>query len=135
MRILALDWGTVRIGGAISDPEGRMAFPLERFIDGKKAIEEIKQIVADSSVEKILIGLPVGLGGQDTESTEKARLFIEKVRSETGLPVETLDERLSSVGAGKTLSGMGVSQKNQRDIKDNIAAQMMLDQYLNKKSN
>jgi putative Holliday junction resolvase len=135
MRILALDWGTVRIGGAISDPEGRMAFPLQKYIESNNAVTEIKQIVSESAVEKIIIGLPRGMGGQDTESTEKAKKFIERIVAEISLPVETVDERLSSVGAGRVLSGMGINEKNQRDIKDNMAAQMMLEQYLNQKQN
>lgn len=133
MRVLALDWGTVRVGAAISDPEGKFAFALEQVIPAAEAMAQISKIVADLEVEKIVIGLPKGLSGQDTESTAKAEKFIEKIKQKISLPVETLDERLSSVAAGKMLSGQGISQRNQKEIKDNVAAQIMLQQYLDKK--
>src|SRR3989338_4450 len=133
MRMLALDWGTVRIGGAVSDPEGKFSFPLEKFIDSKNALAEIKQIISDLGVEKVLIGLPKGLAGQDTASTQSAEVFIALLKSQLVQPVEILDERFSSVAAGKTLASQGLSEKSQRDMKDNIAAQLMLQQYLYKK--
>lgn len=130
MRILALDWGTVRVGAAISDPGGQFAFPLDQFFESKTAIEEIKQIIKEQEVEKVLVGLPKGLKGQDTESTDKAGEFIKNLQSQIDQPVEVLDERFSSVAAGKALSAQGLSQKAQRDMKDNMAAQLMLQQYL-----
>jgi len=55
MRILALDWGSVRIGAAISDPDGRIAFPLSQVIDNKGSMEEIQKIIQELAVDKILI--------------------------------------------------------------------------------
>ncbi len=130
MRILALDWGTVRIGAAVSDPDGKIAFPLEKFIDSKNAPEEIKKITNDLQAEKILVGLPKGLMGQDTASTAAAEKFIADLKLTVGLPIELLDERFSSVAAGKTLASQGLKEKDQREMKDNIAAQLMLQQYL-----
>lgn len=133
MRILALDWGTVRVGAAVSDPDGKIAFPLDRFIESKNAIDEVKKIVEELKVEKILVGLPKGLAGQDTESTTRTEKFVTDLKTAVGQSIELLDERLSSVAAGKTLSNMGVSEKDQREIKDNLAAQLMLQQYLDTK--
>lgn len=133
MRILALDWGTVRIGAAVSDPDGKIAFPLDKFIDSRNAIDEIKKIISELSVEKVLAGIPKGLGGQDTASTAAAQEFINVLKSQIGQPVEILDERFSSVAAGKTLSEAGMKEKDQRAIKDNLAAQQMLQQYLKTK--
>lgn len=130
MRILALDWGGSRIGVAISDEEGKIAFPLEKYLKPSEVIMELKKMTTELSVEKILIGLPVSLAGNSTESTGQAQRFIEKVRTEVGLPVEEIDERLSSVAASKTLSSQGVKQKDQRGMTDNVAAQIMLQQYL-----
>jgi len=135
MRILALDWGSVRIGAAISDPDGRIAFPLSQVIDNKGSMEEIQKIIQELAVDKILVGLPKGMSGQETESTVKAESFIEKIKEKTGIMVETADERLSSVAAGRALAEQGVSEKDQRGIKDNIAAQLMLQQYLDIKNN
>lgn len=130
MRILALDWGQARIGGAISDEEGKFAFPLEKFIKPTEAIEEIKKLTIELGVQKILIGIPVSMSGTSTDSTEQARRFMEKIRTEVRLPVEEMDERLSSVAASRTLSSQGVKQKDQRGMTDNVAAQLMLQQYL-----
>lgn len=130
MRYLALDWGTVRVGAAVSDPDGKIAFPLDKYLDSKNAIDEIKKIINELQVDKILVGLPKGLSGQDTDSTKAAREFIENLKNQVGPPIETLDERFSSVAAGHALTDQGISEKNQRNIKDNIAAQIILQQYL-----
>jgi len=130
MRILALDWGTVRVGAAISDPDGKFAFPLDKFIDSQNAIEEIKNIIAESQVEKVIIGLPKGLAGQDTPSTARAEEFIAKLKTVVAQPIELMDERFSSVSAGKTLTSLGVKVKDQRAMVDNLAAQQMLERYL-----
>lgn len=134
MRILALDWGTVRVGAAVSDPDGKIAFPLDRFIESKKAIEEIKKIITELQVEKLLVGLPKGLSGQDTAATAQAEEFIGRLKTSVGQPVELMDERFSSVAAAKTMAGSGASEKEQREMKDNIAAQLMLQQYLDTKN-
>jgi putative Holliday junction resolvase len=132
LRILALDWGTVRIGAAISDPEGKIAFPLEKFIDSKNAVAEIKSLVEEKEVEKILLGIPKSLAGTDTESTKLAQKFGESLQG-LGIPVENFDERLSSQGASKFLSSLGFNQKQQRGKVDNLAASQMLQAYLDTK--
>ncbi|MBI4363711.1 MAG: Holliday junction resolvase RuvX [Candidatus Doudnabacteria bacterium] len=137
MRFLALDWGTVRIGAAVSDPDGKIAFPLDKIIERKSAIEEIKKIINELKIEKVLVGMPIGLSGQVTESTDRAERFILQLQKQIAPSIELLDERFSSVAAEKVLSGNEMAQKDQRNIKDNIAAQIILQQYLdtNKKTN
>ena len=132
MRVLALDWGEVRIGAAISDPSGKIAFPFEKFIDSKSGTEEIKKIVVELDVKKIIIGKPTNLAGQEGVSSKKVDEFASKIEQEVGLPIEFVDERFTSVEAGKRLSADGVNEEKQRTVKDNIAAQIMLQQYLNK---
>ena len=134
MRILALDWGTVRVGGAVSDPDGKISFPLEKFIESKNAFAEIKKLVSDLGVEKILIGKPKTLEGKISKSTELAENFAQKLK-ELNLPIESVDERLSSIGASKTLSSQGIKKKNQKELTDNLAAQQMLQTYLDNKTN
>lgn len=134
MRILALDWGTVRIGAAISDEEGKIAFPLSKPIDAKHGVDEIKKIVSEKPVEKIIVGNPQTLDGTAGGSQEKTLIFIEQLKMELGLPVELIDERFSSVQAGKLLSEQGVSEQKQRGLKDNLAAQLILQQYLDTRS-
>lgn len=134
MRILALDWGSVRIGVAISDPGGTIAFPFEKFIDTKEALLEIKKIVDEKEVEGILIGLPKSLSGQSSQSSKSVEEFVAKLQELVSCPIQYFDERLSSVGAGKTLTDQGLSSAQQRGLVDNLAAQQMLQQYLDKKT-
>ena len=131
---MALDWGEVRIGVAVSDPDGKIAFPLDRFIENKKATAEIKKIVENLNVEKIVIGMPKTLKGEKGPSAKKVQDFINKLQEQVSCEVGFLDERFTSVEAGNELAAMGLNEKNQRPIKDNIAAQIMLQQYLDQKS-
>jgi len=130
LRILALDWGTIRIGGAISDPEGKIAFPLENYFESKNGIEEIKKFVNEKDIEKILIGIPKSLSGTSTKSTELVEKFIANLAAKIDCEIVRVDERLSSQGAIKTLNTYGVNQKKQRGMVDNVAAQQMLQTYL-----
>ncbi|MBX4191434.1 MAG: Holliday junction resolvase RuvX [Candidatus Doudnabacteria bacterium] len=133
MRILALDWGEVRIGGAVSDPTGMIAFPLEKFISAKNAIEEIKKIESELGIEKIVIGLPKNLSGASGISADKVNEFVQKLKKQVTSEIELLDERFSSVEAEKKLASAGINEEKQRTIKDNIAAQIILQSYLDKK--
>lgn len=130
MRILALDWGTVRVGGAISDEMEKIAFPLENYFESQNALAEIKKLVEEKEVEKILIGIPKSLAGENTASTEAVENFIEKLKSELKIEIVRMDERLSSKGASKTLQSYGVNTQQQREMVDNVAAQQMLQAYL-----
>lgn len=134
MKILALDWGEKRIGAAICDEGGKIAFPLGHPIDSKSALLEIKKIIKINKIEKILIGKPLTLSGASGTSATKVNEFAISLTKQTGLPLKFLDERFSSVEAGKILQGAGMSEKKQRQIKDNIAAQIMLQSYLDKQN-
>ncbi|MBX4187333.1 MAG: Holliday junction resolvase RuvX [Candidatus Doudnabacteria bacterium] len=127
---MALDWGEVRVGAAVSDPDGKIAFPLEKVIEAKVAVEEIKNIVAELVIEKIVIGLPKNLNGVEASSAKKVEEFAAELKKYVTIPIEFLDERFTSVQAGKILADIGMREAKQRQIKDNIAAQIMLQQYL-----
>lgn len=130
MRILALDWGTKRIGAAISDEEGKIAFPLEQVFDPKTFFSDLAMVFEEKKIEKILLGNPKTLAGEKGASAREVEKL--KTRLEQTLPVEVelVDERLTSVQAGKILKEQGISEKKQRSFKDNLAAQLMLQQYL-----
>ncbi|HEV8601256.1 MAG TPA: Holliday junction resolvase RuvX [Patescibacteria group bacterium] len=133
MRILALDWGTKRVGLAVSDEGGKIAFALDKPIDSKGAISEIKQLVQKLEVGLILIGLPKNLKGEEASSAKKLKSFADDLLKAIGIPLNFIDERFTSVEAGKKLDEQGIREKDQRGIKDNIAAQLMLQQYLDTK--
>ena len=130
MRILGLDWGAVRIGVAISDPDGKIAFPLEKFIDNNSGTDEIKKIVDEYQVDKIIIGMPKSLSGAQTKSSEKVEAFVKELVGKVSCKIELVDERFSSVEAEKKLSEAGMNQEKQRIVKDNMAAQILLQSYL-----
>ena len=134
MRILAIDWGTVRVGAAVSDPDGKIAFPLDHFIESKTAVDEIKKLINELGIEKILIGVPKAMSGAGTASTEAVEKFVIALKDQIACQIEYADERLSSIGASKTLTQAGLNQKEQRGLVDNIAAQQMLQTYLDKKN-
>jgi putative holliday junction resolvase len=129
-RVLGVDWGTVRVGVAMSDEEQKLSFPLQHPLESRTAIEEIQKMVEEYDVGKIVIGLPLSLQGQETESTQRTRKFAENVRKKTGLDPEFVDERFSSVASTQALRQQEVKEKDQRQIKDNIAAALMLQKYL-----
>jgi putative Holliday junction resolvase len=133
MRVLGLDWGTVRIGVAMSDEEQRMAFPLQNVLENKTALTEIKKLVNEYEIRKVVLGLPLSLDGSQTESSEKVKKFAKQLEQELELVIEYVDERFSTVASTKSLQQQKIKEKDQRQIKDNVAAALMLQQYLETK--
>lgn len=132
MRILALDHGTVRVGVALSDELKMIASPLE-FIPAEPwdaFLRRLQQIIAEKQVERILVGMPRNMDGSYGPSTEKVRAFIEQLRAVITVPIQTVDERLSSVHAQKLLQQAGVKSKQQRGKVDQMAAAVLLQSYL-----
>jgi len=129
MKILAIDYGTKNIGLALSDDRGKLAFvykvltpPVGRRVD---VFDEIKKICEKEKVDKIIIGLPIGLSGKNTQTTELALDFIKKLKQELNISVQTVDERLSTVQAGY------LESKNKKNINE-LSAQILLQDYLDK---
>ncbi|HMR55589.1 MAG TPA: Holliday junction resolvase RuvX [Candidatus Doudnabacteria bacterium] len=124
MKILAIDYGTKRIGLAISDELGQLARELS-ILSPTEFWDKIKDIVSAEEVEKIIVGLPINMSGDDTEKTLEARNFAEQLEQKISIPVELVDERLSSTMA-EQIAGTS------KDI-DSLAAQIFLQNYLNSK--
>jgi putative holliday junction resolvase len=132
MRILALDHGTVRIGVALSDELKMLASPLE-FIPAEPwdaFLQRLQQIIAEKQVERILVGMPRNMDGSYGPATEKVRAFLEQLRAVITVPIQTVDERLSSVHAQKLLQQSGVKSRQQRGKVDQMAAAILLQSYL-----
>lgn len=134
MRLIGLDWGTVRVGVAMSDEEQKLAFPLQHTLESASAIDDVQKLTEEYEVEKIVLGLPLSLKGEVTESSSKVRKFADKLKERLKLEVEFVDERFSSVASTQALHEQNVKEAEQRQIKDNIAAALMLQQYLDTKS-
>lgn len=133
MRILALDWGTVRIGAAISDEEQRIAFPLEKYLEKKTAITEILSLLKKYEFERVLVGLPKTLTDKQSNSAEKVKKFVKILSAKTGLLIELIDERFSTVLADNMFNDLNLNGKKRKQMIDNLAAQAILQQYLNSK--
>ena len=132
MRILALDHGTRRIGLAVSDPTGTLARPLP-FVENKseaRAAREIAELARKESCELILLGLPRNMDGTRGEAAAKVEAFAELVRRATVVPLKLVDERLSTVQAGRQLQEAGRDARAQRGLIDSAAAAVLLQSYL-----
>ena len=133
-RVLGVDYGSSRVGLALSDPQKIIASPLHTLINNgndrlkKKLLEVIKK----KNVEYIVIGLPIGLKGQETSQTKIVREFAEEISS-LALPVYFQDERLSSLSAKKSLIEQNVKTGHNKSFIDSTAAAIFLQQFLDSK--
>lgn len=138
MRVLSIDYGDVRTGIAITDPLGITAQGLKTIKNqnsDKILLKEIEEIVEKYNVEKIVIGMPLNLKGEKTVRAEKTENFIHKLKCKFGkMPIEAIDERLTTVQAQKTMNFLEVNKKNKKNIVDTIAAVYILETYLGKEN-
>ena len=137
MKILALDIGTVRIGIATSDIMEIIASAYEVYRRKylKADVEHVAKIVSDLSVGEIVIGLPLKMDGSEGQSVTMAREFGDELSKIVSVPIHYQDERLSTVTAQKILIESGMRREKRKDKVDSIAATIILQTYLDKKSN
>lgn len=128
-RILGLDYGSRRVGVAVSDPGQTLAHPVT-VIARSRLESELAPILAEYQPVGVVIGLPVGLGGGEGPAAEAARDFGTEVADICGCPIEFYDERFSTVIAERTLREGGVKGKRRRSVVDKVAAAVMLQSYL-----
>ena len=116
MRILGIDYGDARTGVAITDPLGITAQGLKTINNqnsDKILLKEIEEIVNEYNVSKIVIGMPLNLKGEKTVRAEKTEKFIHKLKCKFGkMPIEIVDERLTTVQAHKTMNFLDVNKRN-----------------------
>lgn len=129
---MGIDYGTARIGLALSDELQMLAHPAETVVIAKvkDAIGHIAKLAIEKEVERIIVGLPRHLNGSVGASAEAAMEFAEKLRAKTACEVKTWDERLSTVAAHRALQAAGKSSRQTRGYVDQVAAQMLLQGYL-----
>jgi putative Holliday junction resolvase len=134
LRYLGVDLGTKRIGLALSSPDGLFASPLMviQRQGGKRDLKEIARIAADYGVDRIVVGLPLNLRGEGSLAAEHAAAETRELGRLTDVPLDTYDERLTSVAAEKALVQGGVRREDRRQVVDKVAAAMMLQSYLDK---
>lgn len=131
-RLAGIDYGTVRIGVAVTDPEQRLASPLENYSRRGAAADAawIKRLVADERIAGFVVGLPVHTSGQESQKSIEARQFGRWLGEQTGLPVAYFDERYTSAHAEQLLQAAGLTSKRRKERLDKLAAQIMLAAFL-----
>jgi putative Holliday junction resolvase len=132
MRTLALDPGSVRVGVARSDELGMIATPLE-FIPAEPFADflgRLKQLLAETEVGLILVGMPRNMDGSYGPAAEKARAFVAALQAEVTTPIRTWDERLTSVQANRMLTQANVRRDKRKGRVDQMAAAILLQSYL-----
>lgn len=132
MRSLGIDFGERRIGLAISDREGVLAVPLESIerVDDRRAARTIAAIARREEVERLVVGDPRRSDGSCGTASERVARFAERLRRETGLPLELVDESLTSVEARRRLREAGVDPRAEPGRIDAVAAQILLQEML-----
>ena len=135
-RALGIDFGTKRVGLALSDRSNMIASPYKtlNYISEKDLITQLEIIVTKNDIEILVLGLPINMKGKDTAQTIKVRNFKE-ILSALRIPIVYEDERLSSVSAINSLMLQNVKTGHNKPEIDKTAAAIILQQYLDKNSN
>ncbi|MEY2407585.1 MAG: putative pre6S rRNA nuclease [Verrucomicrobiota bacterium] len=132
MRIMALDYGTKRIGVAISDELKMIAQPLE-FIAAERfeaVVARLQQLFADKPCKLVVVGLPRNMDGTYGPAADKVRAFVERLKGTLAVPVRTWDERLTSAQANRVLLAANVRRDQRKQKVDAMAAAILLQSFL-----
>ena len=124
MRVLALDYGSARCGCAVSDPTGTLATPIDPIERPatRRGFARVTDLVRDRGVERVVVGLPLGLSGADTDQTRETRAFADRLAGAVRVPVEMFDERFTTEIAARAADA--------RTSEDSRAAAVLLEDWL-----
>jgi len=134
--VLALDLGSKRIGVAVSDLTGTIASPLtvlHRSRSRRHDHDAIARLVRDEEAERVVVGLPLSLSGAEGPAARAARAEARALSTVVGVPIETFDERLSTVTAERALAEGNVRGPARRQVVDKVAAAVFLQAYLDRR--
>ncbi|MGE0755556.1 MAG: Holliday junction resolvase RuvX [Pirellulaceae bacterium] len=131
-RLAGIDYGTVRLGIAVTDPDRAIASPWATHTRRSEALDAayFQQLVREERVVGFVIGLPVHLSGEESQKSLEARRFAQWLQQTTGLPVQLHDERFSTAEAALLLAGTGLTSRKRKPLRDQLAAQIILASYL-----
>lgn len=136
-RILAIDYGDMRVGLAVSDELGITAQGIDNLVingSDKNFIKGIRKVIADYGIGQVVIGYPKNMDGTISKKAEKIDTLIPLIEN-LGVSVEKWDERLTTVSAYRTMRELNISQKNKNKFADKLAATYILEGYLQRISN
>ena len=134
MRIIALDVGDKTIGTALSDELGITASPRETLRRDGGEMDRLLRLIAQEEVGEVVVGLPISLNGTLGPQAQKVLQFVEELRGRLAIPVVTWDERLTTAEAEKMLISAHTRRAKRRQVIDQIAASLILQNYLRRKS-
>lgn len=130
-KVIGIDLGEARVGIAISDDLGMLAHPLETIsARSQNHIERILEIITTKNIETVIVGMPRNMDGSYGAAATKSREFIEALKARISIQVLPWDERLSTVSAQRSLHEAGRNSKKQRPVIDQVAAQIILQSWL-----
>jgi len=132
VRALGIDFGLKRMGLAVSDPAGTMAFPRETLVrtDNAALFARLQALITAEKIEVLVVGLPLSMDGEETTTSGQARKFGRKLAAATGLPLHFVDERLTSAEAAERLKEAGTRRGQVKGALDAVAATIILEAYL-----
>lgn len=135
-RLAGIDYGTVRIGIAITDSRQTLASPYENYQrrDPQRDAERFQRLATEEGIRTFVVGLPVHLDGRESQKSIEAREFGKWLQEVTGIPVQFFDERFTSHEAEQILGGAELTKKKRKARLDMLAAQIMLASYLESRS-
>ena len=139
MRMLGIDYGAMRVGIAITDPLNITVQGLETLIrqnSDKIILKKLDEILEKYEIDAIVVGMPLHMNGDKSERAQITEKFIHKLKCKyPKIKIETIDERLTTVEAQKTMNFLDVNRNKKKNIVDTISAEYILETYLNKTKN
>lgn len=135
MRIMGLDFGSKTVGVAISDPllitaQAKEIIRRDRENKLRQTLARIEELCVEYEVTEIVLGLPLHMNGDEGIRAQLSRDFKDSLERRTGLPVTMYDERLTTVEADEIMMEVGIRRENRKEYVDMIAAQIILQDYL-----
>jgi putative Holliday junction resolvase len=136
MRILGIDYGDSRCGISITDALGITAQGLETIYhkgNDKVLLKRLDEIINEYAVSTLVVGMPLNMDGSKTERVEVTNKFIHKLKCKYNkIQIETIDERLTTVQAHRTMNELNINNKKKKDLVDTISAVYILETYIHK---
>lgn len=138
MRTLGIDYGDSKVGLAITDPLGITAQGLKTIMykgNDKIVLKELDELMSQYEIETIVVGMPYNMNGTKTQRAEATEKFLHKLRCKYNkIQLETIDERLTTIQANKTMNFLEINKHKKRNIEDTLAAVYILETFINKKT-
>ena len=136
MKYLAIDYGQKRVGLAISTSDEKLILPYKTltYTSRKKLVSDITSIVETENIQGIVIGLPIGINGEETLITRQVKNLVRDLKKKLDVPVDLVDESYSSYNADRILKNRGMSAKKIKKVIDQQAAVDILNTYFSSKN-